>query len=114
MSYDVWLEKDGEICRVNPHIEGGTVMIGGSPKAEMSVTYNYSEVYYLFGFTLKSLDGKKAGYVVEELGELVHKLGTKEYKRDYWAPTPGNAGHALNVLLGWALLNPDATFRVEA
>ena len=28
----------------------------------------------------------------------------------YWKPTPGNAGYALNILLGWAREHPDAVW----
>ena len=47
-----------------------------------------------------------------KIDEAVKKLGTTQ-DSDYWKPTPGNAGHALNILLTWAVDNPDAIFRVS-
>ena len=34
----------------------------------------------------------------------------EKYEKDYWAPTPGNAGYALKILLDWAIMNPDGVF----
>ena len=33
-------------------------------------------------------------------------------RRDYWAPTPGNAGDALNILLEWAREFPKGVFTI--
>jgi hypothetical protein len=112
MSYDVHLESAGNICMVPSHNEGGTYVMGGTNLAMLNITHNYSEVYRLFNFGITDLDGKKARDVEPLLQKLVTKLGVKKYGKDYWAPTPGNAGYALSILLQWAILYPEATFTV--
>ena len=39
----------------------------------------------------------------------VNQLGTST-DSDYWKATPGNAGHALNILLYWAKMHPNYVF----
>lgn len=114
MSYDVRLvdPQTGTCVQVPSHQEGGTYAVGGTPDASLNVTYNYGEVYALFDFNLRELNGERAGDHIVQLTWLVGKLGTREYRKDYWAPTPGNAGHALEVLLRWAERYPDARFEV--
>lgn len=114
MSYDVDLvDETGKIVEVKSHTEGGTYALGGSPDASLNITYNYAQVYGLFDFSIRNLNGIKAKDWIEKLEWLVEKLGIRQYEPDYWAPTPGNAGHALNILLGWAKLHPQATFEVS-
>jgi hypothetical protein len=117
MSYDFWLEKNGKTCEVPNHIEGGTYAIGGTTEASLNVTYNYSCFYYWFldkEQGLKWLVGKKAKDTIVRLDKAVHILteeagfGGNVYEKDYWACTPGNAGHALKILLSWAKLHPEA------
>lgn len=107
MSWDVYLERDGETVEVPSHTEGGTIAIGGDDRAELNVTYNYSEHY-----PFRSLDGATARDTIGILRDAVATLGT-ERDSDYWASTPGNAGHALSVLLRWAEAHPDAVWRVS-
>lgn len=110
MSYDVSLENAGLVERF---CEGGTYAIGGSDEPELNITYNYAEVYKLLNFSIRQLDGQKAAVMIPAMELVVNVLGTKKYEKDYWAPTPGNAGHALNILLGWAKQYPEAVFRVS-
>jgi len=85
---------------------------------------------------LSWLYGKRAKDTIERLEKAVELLSTDQYVRtvdncnkcgfrtgvgkgladpysdenrrgDYWAPTPGNAGYALNILLGWAREFPE-------
>jgi len=113
VSYWVSLSyPDGVLASVPPFSEGGTYALGGNDEATLNVTYNYSEVFKLLDFRLKDLHEKQAADTVDILSGLVAKLGTHVYT-DYWAPTPGNAGHALNVLLGWAVQHPQAVWMVE-
>ena len=85
---------------------------------------------------LRWLHGKTGRDTIGRLENAVELLGTHQYERcvdncdkcgsrcgygeglsdpmlpenrrsDYWAPTAGNAGHALNILLGWAKENPN-------
>ena len=113
MSYSISLLKDGKSVEVERHKEGGTYVMGGTIDAELSITYNYSEIYSLFDFTIRYVNGKTAKDVIDKMQEVVDKLGTDKYKRDYWAPTPGNAGYALLILLQWAKEYPDAVFNVS-
>lgn len=108
MSYDINLVMaDGTLATVTTHAEGGTFVLGGVDEASLNVTYNYAE---LFGF--RALDGQRASATIPEIQEAVDLLGT-DTSDDYWDPTPGNVGHALSVLLGWAKQHPNATWRLE-
>lgn len=113
MSYDVSLvENSGKCVTVERFTEGGTYPIGGCGDANLNITYNYNEIYRLFDFNIKDLDGKRAGDMINTLQAIVDKCGTHKF-RDYWAPTPGNAGFALSILLKWAKDNPDAVFSIS-
>ena len=113
MSYDITLSKNKKPVKVKKFEEGGTQVMGGSEEAWLNVTYNYGWFYYKYldkKEGIRWLYGKKAKDCVKRLEKTVKELGTNQYERDYWAPTPGNAGYALNILLQWAKQNPDATF----
>jgi len=109
MSYWVSLENAGPVERFE---DGGTQLLGGSTEAELNITYNYSEVYSIFDFSINDLNGKRAGDMIEKFEEIVKKCGTHRFD-NYWAPTPGNAGAAIARLLAWAKQYPDATFRAS-
>ena len=114
MSWDVELVEDGKCVKVPVHAEGGTYAWGGTTEAELNVTYNYGKLFATAmgnGNLRGLLDGKTAEETVGVLGSGVEVLGTLKYG-DYWAPTPGNAGWALNILLGWARANPNAVWKV--
>lgn len=121
MSYWVSLEKDKKIIKVKPFEEGGTYVLGGSDEADLNITYNYGWFYWKCldkKAGLKWLNGKLAKDCIGKLEKTIKELGTNRYKRDneypdYWAPTPGNAGYALNILLKWAKMNPEAKFKVD-
>jgi len=115
MSWDIELvDEEGKLVKIPTHSEGGTYVLGGTNRAELNITYNYSRFYYQVldkEKGLRWLDGKKAEETVNKLTQAITKLGiTKD--TDYWAPTPGNAGFALSILLEWAKLHPKATFKV--
>lgn len=116
MSYWVYLNgEDGAAVEAPRHAEGGTVAVGGVARAELNITYNYSEHYYATldeDDGLRWLDGRKAKDVEPALRKAVDELGT-EQSDDYWDGTPGNAGHALSILLDWAQQHPEATFEVN-
>lgn len=116
MSWNVYLtdSRDG-LCKVDTHEEGGTYALGGTDRAELNITYNYSPWYrcYLHPDSgLAWLDGKQASAVADVLRNAIAKLGTKR-SRDYWACTKGNAGYALSILLRWAEQHPGAYFEVH-
>ncbi len=125
MSWWVRLEKDGQNVEVDTHDEGGTYVVGGCDEAELNITYNYRGHFRDVGICLHEgdggenaddglfyLHGKLARDAIPHLEHAVKQLGT-ERDAAYWASTPGNAGHALSILLGWARQYPDAVFRVS-
>lgn len=114
MGYDIQLiGADGEPVQVKRHGGGGTFVLGGSTNADISITYNYSRFYY---DTIDEDEGirwiynKTGETCIPRLHSAVRELGTTE-SDDYWLSTPGNAGHILNILLGWAKANPTAVFQ---
>ena len=74
--------------------------MGGTRECELSITYNYFGLFRLAGVDLHEYTGRRARETESELTRAVALLGTRQTP-DYWAPTMGNAGHALNILLGW-------------
>ena len=113
MSYGVHLrEPNSDICQVEKHSEGGTYIAGGTTDAYLYITWNYGEYFYEHVDKqqgIRWLYNKKAKDCIKRLEEAVKKLGT-ERNNDYWAPTAGNAGYALSILLKWAKENPEAVF----
>ena len=108
------VDESGEPVKVDKFQDGGTQVIGGSEEASLNVTYNYSKFYCVLldkRLSLNWLNGKKACLCESRLRLAVQTLGLWR-DTDYWAGTPGNAGWALNILLEWAVANPEATFRV--
>ncbi len=111
-----WIYLEGEsVGSVDCIQEGGTQVMGGTDQPELNITYNYGELFRKAGLpdALKSLHEKRAGDTIEMLKAAVAFLGTNRYTKDYWAPTLGNAGFALSILLGWALKYPDGVWRVS-
>ena len=112
MSYDIKLvdPETRESVGAPHHSEGGTYAIDGVSVAELNITYNYGECYRLCNFSLRDLYSKKAKDTISELERVISCLGVKQYTRDYWAPTPGNAGYACSILLAWARQHPEAVW----
>lgn len=94
-------------CLVDTHAEGGTYVLGGTPRAELNVTYNYGSF-----FDFRSLNGRTGRETIARLREAVELFGT-DRDVDYWARTPGNAGYACSILLKWATEHPDGIWRVN-
>jgi len=114
MGWDVELvDENGDVVQVPPHTFGSNIVIGGSDRASTTITFNYSKFYYqVFGEKgFMTLNGMKAKDAIPLLEEAIKKLGTKR-SGSYWDATPGNAGYALLVLLSWAKLHPEATFKI--
>lgn len=115
MSWWVSLERDGKPVSVPRFVDGGTFKVAGSDTAELNITYNYGDHYGKHldeQHGLRWIDGRQASECVQRLQQAVRALGT-ETDPDYWKATPGNAGYALALLLWWAVLHPDAVFRVS-
>lgn len=114
MSYDVYLtDAEGKALPVARHSEGGTYALGGTTIADLNITYNYGKHIRtaMHEDGLKWLHEKKASDTIELLEKAVKTLGT-ERDSDYWASTKGNAGYALNILLGWAKQHPEGIWEV--
>lgn len=119
MSYDITLILDGDIVLVPKHNEGAIQKYDingseGTAEAEISVTYNYNSIYQdVINKTLKQmLDGKRASDTLADLKQVIAKCGTRQ-ALDYWADTPGNAGHTAAILADWANLHPKAIWVVH-
>lgn len=112
MSYWVYLKDDNGVVAVDDHEEGGVYAVGGIGTAEINITYNYGKNYDPFDFSIRKLHKKIASVTIEKLQEIVTALGI-ERSSDYWAATDGNAGFALNILLGWAKQHPDAIWDIS-
>lgn len=113
MSYDIELMYEDQIAIVPEHREGGTYALNGKREAALNVTYNYGPFFYEHidaELGIRWLYGKLACETVERLRAAVAALGTERHD-DYWAPTPGNAGYALSILLMWAGLHPRAMWQ---
>tara|TARA_B100000614_G_scaffold262909_1_gene300418 strand:+ start:21384 stop:21749 length:366 start_codon:yes stop_codon:yes gene_type:complete len=120
MGWDIDLTRNDETLEVSPHQTGsiqqaemidGVLVAVDRSEASCCITYNYSKLYGMVGFSMRDLDGKTASETAESLRSAVEKLGTDKYD-DYWAPTPGNAGAALQTLLSWAEEHPDGVWKV--
>ncbi len=108
MSYWISLhDEQGNMPQVSGFEEGGTYCVGGSTEADLNVTYNYSK-----HFNFRDLHKQKAQDTIRLLADAVRELGT-ERDEDYWEPSPGNAGYACAVLLGWAKTHPACTWEVH-
>jgi hypothetical protein len=98
MSYNISIQRNGEVLELpDGHTEGGTYAIGGSNKAEMDVTYNYSEI-----FRIGNLDGLTVNDAIPILAHKVAEYGVLPTD-DYWAVDKRNIGHLCYVVLLWCL-----------
>lgn len=119
MSYDIGMTYPPcPTCKVRPtvvvdaHEEGGTYVLGGTDCANLNVTYNYAKHFFEAldpERGIRWLYGKTGRECAARLERAIIQLGTAR-DGDYWAATPGNAGHALSILLRWARKHPDAVF----
>ena len=126
MGFSIYLrDKNGKSVQVQTHDEGGTIKMdkifvidnmvrGGTSDAEMDITFNYNKFYRdaLHPDGLDYLHGKTGKQAIPLLKKAIRILGTEQHY-DYWASTPGNAGHALSTLLTWAEQHPQAKFVVH-
>ena len=116
MGYDVYLinAETKKAVKVTLHQEGSTFAVNGSEEAKIAITFNYSEFFYEHIDKEKGLEwlNDKTGLeVAPKLATAICNLG-QTADNNYWKSTPGNAGKALNVLLKWACLHPEAIFEV--
>ena len=107
-------DENKEPLTVSSFIEGGTITIDGSREADLNITWNYAPHFY------NCLDAEKGiRWLHEKTGQetiiararAVDELGTGRVD-NYWEPTRGNAGYALNILLVWAAMYPAGVWEV--
>ena len=108
-------------------IKGGTYAMGGSQKAWLNITYNYSSIFRkllggdnaklssydkMFGggeTGIRLLYGKSGAEAIPILEKAISKL-KDDINDDYWKATEGNAKRALYGLLAFAKMRPDGIF----
>lgn len=125
MSYTVRLvdaEKTRVLPAITPNYTHGTTVsfdprtmeLLPNPECALSITYNYGKHY-------DDVFGPKGIDVIHDMPAReatplfvagVQQLGSKP-SSNYWEATPGNAGHALRILLGFALDHPDGVFTID-
>lgn len=104
------------------HMRGGTYAIGGSTRAHLNVTYNYSYHFlrvfeplvesrplsYLVGpvHGIRTIYGLTGAQSLPLLDRAISMLGD-DVDPDYWKPTEGNAKRALCQLRALAQMRPD-------
>lgn len=122
MGHDIdMVDSGGRILSVEKHSAGGTIVIGGTTLAEISMTYNYAWFFYKFMDTEKGikaicgLTGKKAKPIIENMMGELSTTGTgnglSEAECNYWCPTPSNVMKILRVLLRWCEQHPKGIFK---
>jgi hypothetical protein len=116
MSYDIELRHpvtQAVLELDEPHqMRGGTYCLGGSPTAELNVTYNYSPHYRrAFGTDdgIRSIYGMSGAESIPVMEKAAAQLGD-DIDPDYWKSTEGNAKHALLQLLALARMRPDGVW----
>lgn len=114
MGWTVQLVQNGDVVEAPTRAKGTTYALTGVPRAELDVTFNYSDkIKDATGWSdsLRELSGKQAGDTISELRAAVQLLGTEE-SLDHWEATDGNVGKMFSILLDWAQQYPNATWRV--
>lgn len=112
MSYDISLldpVSNDVIVFDEPHfMAGGTYCLGGTCRAWLNITYNYSEHFYrLMGDKgIRSIYGISGADSIPILEQAINQLNN-DVDADYWKPTEGNAKRALSQLLAIAKMRPD-------
>jgi hypothetical protein len=94
-------------CTTDSHTEGSTYCIGGIDECEVTITYNYTQI-----FDIHQIHGLTGEQSLPILQEGIDRLGT-ERAESYWDPTPGNVGHMLSILAKWATEHPEGIWEDE-
>jgi len=105
--------QQGHYAEVPTHQEDGVVAVGGTQDAWMAVTYSYGPLFLSAGLDFSTLDKKTGAEAYPILKATIEKLGSTTPDSNYWKACPGNAGHALSVLMAWAESNPTAVFQIR-
>lgn len=116
MSYDISLvdpQTGQEIEFEMPlDIKGGTYALGGTRKAWLNVTWNYSPHFYrtMGERGIRTIYGMTGLVSIPVLDAAIAQLAA-DVDEDYWKPTEGNARAALINLRQLATLCPMAVWQ---
>jgi len=93
-----------------PHfMTGGTYEIGGTSKAWLNITYNYSYHFYMVidqEKGIRKIYGMTGAESIPMLKQAISKL-RDDISDNYYEATEGNAKQALQHLLALAKMRPD-------
>lgn len=112
MSYDISLldpvTKQVIVFDKIHFLKGGTYCCGGTDRAWLNITYNYSGYYYfLMGDQgIRSLYGLTGAESIPLLQAAIDQL-KDDVDVDYWKATEGNSKRPLLQLLAMAQMRPD-------
>ena len=100
MSYDIVIKtKNGETLQfpISHGLAGGMYAIGGTDKAWLNVTYNYTRIFtrVLGKNGISAIYGLTPKESIPILDAAIAKLGNAKPHPDYWKACPGNAKAAL-------------------
>lgn len=114
MSYDIYLKDPitkETIEFDTPHqMKGGTYCCGGTNKAWLNITYNYSEHYdRVIKGGIRGIYGMTGAESIPVLIAAIANLAD-DVDPYYWKATEGNAKRALVALVAMAKLRPDGIF----
>lgn len=115
MSYDIELidpvTKEPVELGAPHHMRGGTYAIGGTTRAHLNVTYNYSAIFcrVLGAGGIRTIYGKSGAESIQLLEGAAAQLGD-DVDDNYWKATEGNAKRALVQLAALAKMRPDAVW----
>jgi hypothetical protein len=121
MGWDISLTKDGKVLESKKsRVNHGSMLVfdengAGSRSADMSITYNYSKIYYrddiLGPQGINGFNGKTAKETIPILKRAISNL-KDDATDDYWEATEGNVKKALIPLLEFAEEFPDGIWHV--
>jgi hypothetical protein len=116
LSYDIELveptTKETIVFEFTHQIKGGTYQMGGTDKAKLNITYNYSPFYYKFlgKKGIRTIYGLTGAESIPLFKKAISNL-KDDVDADYWKATEGNAKKALFGLLTFARLRPDGIWQ---
>ena len=128
MSYDIELvdpiTRETLELDAPHHMRGGTYAVGGTTRAHLNVTYNYSDHYRRVFAPRATTEAERSDWGRDELTGIrtiygltgadslpvldraIAQLGDDTHP-DYWQATEGNAKRALVQLRALAAMRPD-------
>ena len=115
MSYDIELRDPatGAACELaeSHQMRGGTYPVGGTPNAEINITYNYSTHFcrVLGENGIRGIYGMTGAESIPVLLDAAANL-RDDTDPDYWKATEGNARQALLQLLALAEMKPEGVW----